>query len=85
MNENGRRLIAALLDEHVAVVGETTAVAEVRAILTAPDANAVRADMLRGLAAMIRQKIAKYPSDPKVLLDAVVESMEDTAREMSGR
>jgi len=38
VNENGHRLLAMLLDEHAAVVGETRSVIEARAIL---DANVV--------------------------------------------
>jgi len=41
-NENGRRLLAVLLDEHIAVVGETWTAKEALAFLAAPDADDVR-------------------------------------------
>lgn len=73
--ENGRRLIATLLDEHVKDVGETAAYLEARTLLAAPDAARVRADIANGLQRFINAKYA-YLNDA-VSMRSVINVLND--------
>lgn len=86
MNENGRVILMMLLQEHAAKVGETDAIIQARAILSAPDSSTVRAECALAVGRLARKvESALENNDPhRFVMTAAntIELLDDLRRQI---